>query len=252
MRFKGERPRGGKIRYGLLGLVFLAGILSALGSIPITSVPPAEIDDQNIVKLKEQTAQLEKEVEELQKALVTEDVPEFRESYARDINLKQARIEHNNNYLEEVKKTRAGASCFTADMRVLTEGGAKPIGEIQVGDRVLSVDDDGRRVAAEVLRTYADRNRHYYLINGGIKVTGLHRFFTDKGWKRAEELARGDRIQNASGAFEEIGSIDWVPADNLAVYNLTISEHHNFFVSTDGKSGYLVHNSGGGGGGGGK
>lgn len=248
MQSKVEHCWGTTFRWGVLALVFLAGIISALGSMPITSIPPAQIDDKSVKQLQEQTDQLEKDLNAVKQDLARETDPDARAMISNLLTEKQQLLEHNKTYLENVKRVRAGGTCFPADMRVMTESGAKPIGEIQIGDKVLSVDADGRRVAAEVLKTYADRNRHYYLINGSIKVTGRHRFFTDKGWKPAKELTRGDRIQNASGVFEEIAAIEWVPADDLAVFNLTIAENHNFFVSPDGQNGYLVHNTSGGGG----
>jgi hypothetical protein len=155
----------------------------------------------------------------------------------------------------ELKELRAKAAkamqsetggCFPADMWVLTEDGAKPIAQIKVGDRVLSFSEGGQQVPADVLKTYTDRNYHYFLINDKIKVTALHRFFTSGGWKRARELRIGDRIKLNGGAFEKIVSIEWY-AENLYVYNLTISKNHNFYISPDGKSGYLVHNTPGAG-----
>jgi hypothetical protein len=141
-------------------------------------------------------------------------------------------------------------TCFPADMLVLTEEGARSIAEIKVGDRVLSINASGEQVPSEVLKTYAAQNYHYFLINHKIKATALHRFHTRDGWKRTHELEVGDLIQLNSGDFDEIISIALF-SDNLNVYNLTISKNHNFFISTDGKSGYLVHNTAGGGGGGG-
>ena len=141
-------------------------------------------------------------------------------------------------------------TCFSGDMLVLTEEGAKSIADIRVGDRVLSMNASGEQVPAEVLKTYADQNYHYFFINNKIKVTALHRFYTSNGWKKAHELEIGDLIQLNSGDFEKILSLEFFK-ENLDVYNLTISKNHNFYISPDGKSGYLVHNTPGGDGGGG-
>ena len=141
-------------------------------------------------------------------------------------------------------------TCFSGDMLVLTEEGAKSIADIRVGDRVLSMNASGEQVPAEVLKTYADQNYHYFFINNKIKATALHRFYTSNGWKKAHELEIGDLIQLNSGDFEKILSLEFFK-ENLDVYNLTISKNHNFYISPDGKSGYLVHNTPGGDGGGG-
>ena len=130
-------------------------------------------------------------------------------------------------------------------MRVLTEKGSKLITDIKVGDKVLTVDESGKKVISEVLETYAARNYHYFLINNHIKATALHPFRTETGWKKTEDLETRDRIQTSDGSYQQIFSIKWKEAD-LEVYNLHIKKNHNFFVSTDGKNGYLVHNTPGG------
>jgi intein/homing endonuclease len=132
-------------------------------------------------------------------------------------------------------------------MKVITADGPRPIKDLKVGDRVLTMDEGGRQGYNPVLKTYKDKNNHYYLINGKIKVTALHRFATADGWKKARELKVGDRIRTAEGTLEAVVSTELVAAD-LKVYNLTVAENHNFFVAPDGATGYLVHNTGGGGG----
>ncbi len=145
---------------------------------------------------------------------------------------------------EAIKKIDTSA-CFTADMFVITPNGSKPIAMVQIGDKVLSVNDEGIQVEADVLKTLASTNHHYFLINNQIKVTAMHRFFTKKGWKTAQDLYIGDLIQTTANVFEKIDTIKFFEAD-LDVYNLTISKNHNFFISPNGKTGFLVHNSAGG------
>ena len=178
-----------------------------------------------------------------EKVLIAARITKYKESLASA----QAVQERQLKELQELRaKAQKEASCFPADMLVLTTNGAKSIGDIKVGDRVLSVDAAGQQVASDVLKTYADRNNHYYLINGKIKVTAFHRFLTDAGWKRARELEVGDRMQTAGGSYEEIATLERFTVE-LDVYNLTITSNHNFFISADGKNGYLVHNTSGGG-----
>ena len=135
--------------------------------------------------------------------------------------------------------------CFTTDTLVLMESGFKRIADIKAGDRLRTLDPAGNLTVSTVAKHYVFTNNHYYLINGNIKVTALHRFYTLKGWIRARDLKKGDRIQMSDGSFEEIISKERFSAD-LAVYNLGIADNHNFFVSSDGKKGYLVHNCEGG------
>jgi intein/homing endonuclease len=78
-------------------------------------------------------------------------------------------------------------------------------------------------------------------LNGKIKATGGESFYTPDGWKRAHDLKVGDRIHTLSGEAEEIVSKEQITA-NLRVYNIRVNRNHNFFVSPDGETGYLVHN----------
>jgi hypothetical protein len=133
--------------------------------------------------------------------------------------------------------------CFTPDTLVLMESGYKRIADIKAGDRVLSVDSKGNRAVNEVVRHYIRTNNHYYSINGTIKVTARHLFYTSDGDKRVQDLQAGDRIRMSDGTFEAIVSKERIAGD-LTVYNLDVAENDNFFVSSDGARGYLVHNCG--------
>jgi hypothetical protein len=138
-------------------------------------------------------------------------------------------------------------SCFPADMRVaLADGRTESIARIKKGDLLLTYNEEtGTLTKSPVVGTLEAVEDHHYLFNGRIKVTAMHRIFTDKGWKRAQDIDTGDKIRTADGRFEEIGAIDFVPGD-LEVYNLEVLRNHNFFVSPDGNNAYLVHNYGGG------
>jgi hypothetical protein len=128
----------------------------------------------------------------------------------------------------------------------LADGRTESIARIKKGDLLLTYNEEtGTLTKSPVVGTLEAVENHHYLFNGRIKVTAMHRIFTDKGWKRAEDINRGDKIWMADGRFEEIVAIDFVPGD-LAVYNLEVLENHNFFVSPDGSDAYLVHNYGGG------
>ena len=175
----------------------------------------------------------------------------FRVSERRTIRKARENIEVLNaeigSYRNEVDSRAKAEGCFTADTKILTEKGHKRIADIKAGDRVLTVDPEGNPATNRVVKTLIFNNNHYYFINEKIKVTAQHRFYTGEGWTKTQDLKIGDKIQLSSGAFEEIISKERFPAD-LTVYNLHIADNHNFFVSADGKNGYLVHNCGGGGG----
>lgn len=152
----------------------------------------------------------------------------------------------------------SGSGCFTAETLVGIPGGQKPIGEIQVGDTVISFDDKGALHEAKVLKVHEHDNEPVvrYFLWGGDHVDA-----TPNHW-----------VLNQFNAFVEIGTLgadDCVvdAADHLrpivnrenlgnhTVYNLTVEGRHTFIAN-----GIRVHNaglgaqimgSGGGGGGGG-
>ncbi|MBE9486839.1 MAG: hypothetical protein IMY82_06685 [Chloroflexi bacterium] len=161
-------------------------------------------------------------------------------------NIELLRAERDE-YRNEIEIRAKAEGCFTAETKILTEKGHKRIADIKAGDRVLTVDPEGNPATNRVVKTLIFNNNHYYFINEKIKVTAQHRFYTGDGWTKTQDLKIGDKVQLSGGAFEEIISKERFPAD-LTVYNLHIADNHNFFVSADGKNGYLVHNCGNGGG----
>lgn len=136
--------------------------------------------------------------------------------------------------------------CFTADTLVLTKHGAKRIADVAPGDKILTYNSQGEVSTSQVSEALRFKNDHYFMVNKQIKVTKMHRFFTKDGWKRVRDLQIGDVLQKSDGTFEAVFSKELVRID-ISVYNLEIKNDHNFFVSSNGKSGYLVHNCGGGG-----
>jgi cell division protein FtsB len=243
----GRKEGGARVRQaarvGVVALVFLFGLVSIIGSGGMSKLaaPNPEVE-----KLSKRIDGLRQEQETLQKKIrATTDLrstPAMQQKI-RDI---EAEIEGLGQKIDSL--TSKNASCFTADMQVLTENGPRPIAQLQVGDRVLTSDEQGNRSCNPVLKTLVDGNNHYYLINDRVKVTALHRFATADGWKKARELKVGDRLKTADGGYEELVSKQLVGMD-LEVYNLTVADNHNFYVTPGGQGAYLVHNSGGGGGG---
>jgi hypothetical protein len=155
-------------------------------------------------------------------------------------------VKKKSEYRKKSLQATTQPSCFPADMQVaLADGRTESIARIKKGDLLLTYNEEtGTLTKSPVVGTLEAVENHHYLFNGRIKVTAMHRIFTDKGWKRAKDIAMGDKIRTADGRFAEIVTIDFVPGD-LEVYNLEVLKNHNFFVSPDGKGAYLVHNYGG-------
>ncbi len=126
--------------------------------------------------------------------------------------------------------------CFLAGAQVETTGGLKAIEDVQVGDEVLGVTEDGELSYGRVTRTYRVIQYEYYLINGAIEVTGAHPFQVGSSWVNAEELVVGDVLSGMGGAripVETIENIDF----GVRAYNLEVEGTHTFFID-----GILVHN----------
>ena len=142
-------------------------------------------------------------------------------------------------------------SCFPEETQVLLANNEyKPISAIKVGDSVLTYDIGKDAITSSpVKQIFISDNNHYYMINGKIQATAYERLLTSKGWKKIRDLEIGETVFNGN-FYEPVTSVDLKEVD-LTVYNLNIESSHNFFVSLDGESPLLVHNSGGGGGGGG-
>jgi hypothetical protein len=136
--------------------------------------------------------------------------------------------------------------CFTPDTGVAVRGASRPIGSVSAGDEVMVAEEAGGRIGYRpVLNTFRFTEDHYFLLNGEIRATALHRFLTEEGWVRAKDLREGMKLKTADGwTVLRTKKLIEVP---IEVFNLEVAEEHVFFVSAGGER-YLVHNTGGGGG----
>jgi hypothetical protein len=162
------------------------------------------------------------------------------------LTAERARLEAAAKTAKEMAASTA-IGCFTPDTGVLTSSGPVPIAAVKPG-QVLTVYDESNRILASkpVVEVYRFRQDHYYILNGEIRVTGMHRFLTEDGWVCVKDLKIETKLKTATG-WKELEKIELVMAA-LGVVNLQVEEHHDFFVVA-GADQYLVHNTGGGGGG---
>jgi hypothetical protein len=233
--------------FAAVAAVFVFGILGTVASVSAPSTKSSnKFAEVHYLRTQQQSAMAKVNSAKSQ----AEHDQAVKELQAVETQLAKAEQEFQAAQEEDHGKASAPAqetaSCFPAEMKVLTAEGARSIRDIRVGDRVLTADERGEKSFQPVLKTLADRNNHYYLINNAIKVTALHRIATAEGWKKAQDLKVGDRIRVEDGGLVAVESIERVGKD-LPVYNLTVAENHNFYVTPDGQGGYLVHNCGGGG-----
>jgi hypothetical protein len=126
--------------------------------------------------------------------------------------------------------------CFLAGTQIATFNSTEPIENIKVGDRVKSYDlNKGRTVESVVTKIYTKQADHYYIINGKIKVTAEHPFYTNGGWVKVKDLKKGMMLFNGSEQVP-ITTIERID-EPVEVYNLKVNKYHNYFAE-----GILVHN----------
>lgn len=134
-------------------------------------------------------------------------------------------------------------SCFAAGTNVCTLTGPRPIETVKIGDRVLSQDiatgELGyQSVQATTIRTCSELLK-IEIEGESIVTTAGHPFWVlGRGWVVAKNLEAGHLLHGLNGA-QRIQKVE--PHRSLEVYNLVVSETHNYCV---GARNLLVHDNG--------
>lgn len=130
--------------------------------------------------------------------------------------------------------------CFTKGTKVKTPLGYATIESLKKGDLVKSYDTKVEaKVDSEVTETFLHENHDGYLvINGNIKTTSNHPFYSNGDWVDAGELSVGDKILHVDGLEHTVESIENYD-DTIDVYNIEVDGNHNYYAEN-----YLVHNKG--------
>ncbi|MFC4075636.1 polymorphic toxin-type HINT domain-containing protein [Salinithrix halophila] len=126
--------------------------------------------------------------------------------------------------------------CFVAGTKVITDDGEKPIEEIKVGDKVLSKDEKtGKKSYKKVTRLYRRHVNTLYEVHAGgekIQTTAEHPFWVQgKGWVKAKDLQKGDRLQAADGRQVRVDRVVQRKTKPIKVYNFEVEDYHTYFVS---------------------
>ncbi|UHA73729.1 polymorphic toxin-type HINT domain-containing protein [Paenibacillus sp. 481] len=146
---------------------------------------------------------------------------------------------------KKAQKAKTGCNCFVAGTMVLTDEGEKNIEDIEVGDKVLSKNEEtGEQAYKEVTHLYRNDKEIIYELTVGdqvIETTDNHPFWVEgKGWVLAADLHAGDKLQQSNGNILTIDKINIVKHDEMVkVYNFTVADFHTYFVSD---LGIWVHN----------
>jgi len=137
------------------------------------------------------------------------------------------------------------AILYFAKVKFLTNEGEKNIEDIEVGDIVLSKNEEtGEQAYKEVTAIHRNEKDTTYKLSVGnqtIETTDNHPFWVDgKGWVLAVNLKVGDKLVQSNGNHLEIDNIEIVHHDEkVKVYNFTVDDFHTYFVSD---LGIWVHN----------
>ncbi|MDO3413390.1 polymorphic toxin-type HINT domain-containing protein, partial [Saccharibacillus sp. CPCC 101409] len=142
------------------------------------------------------------------------------------------------------KSVAKACNCFTAKTKVKTDKGDKEIKDVQVGDKVLSQNENtGEEAYKQVTATFNHEADEIYNIHVGgqvIESTYNHPFWVvGKGWVFVKDLKPGDLLEQSDGKTLEVGSIE-IQQRQATVYNMTVDGFHTYFVSG---LGIWVHNS---------
>ncbi len=145
-----------------------------------------------------------------------------------------------------LKKWFGKCNSFTAETKVHTENGLKPISEVKVGDKVLSYDERTETTSYQPVMAVIQGEQRYQIISitldsgESIETTAEHPFYIKgKGWNPANSLKVGQALQLHNGTTVVVKEVD-TSVRVERVYNLTVANTHNYFVGGDG---VLVHNA---------
>lgn len=134
-------------------------------------------------------------------------------------------------------------SCFPAGVQVVTEDGAQPIEQIQVGDRVLSQHPQTGELSFKVVLATTERVPSQVLsisIEGQPLLTTLGHplWVANRGWRMAKRIQVGDQLHGLDGAVT-VDGIEQPPGLHKA-YNLVVDGHNTYFA---GAARVLVHDN---------
>ena len=152
-------------------------------------------------------------------------------------------------------KDPAPASCpvgsyrsFTAQtLVVMGDGSLEPIGEVEVGDQVLSYDPGSDRRSVETVTAvwvHDDPVVSLTLDDGTVvETTVSHPWWvaSERAYLRSDHLQAGDQLLVADGSTVTVTGLSG-SSGRQPVFNLSVTGPHTFYVA---EIGILVHNDGG-------
>ena len=128
-----------------------------------------------------------------------------------------------------------GKACFSGDTLVWTSEGDKKIKDMQIGDRVMSINIEKDIIEPREITKLVNHKEEEILVittkDDTIKVTGSHPFYEKKKGKvNARTLEVGDELMDDKFGLHKITKIE-TKAFNDTVYEIVVDSTHNYFIS---------------------
>ncbi len=127
---------------------------------------------------------------------------------------------------------------------MLTEHGLKPIDQVEIGERVWSVDTEAGTVELRpVTNVFESQASEIAVVSIGsecVRCTPDHPFWVEgRGWVEARDLYDGCLVRTSQGLVDQVVHVE-LRAEPTIVYNLEVEGGHTYFV---GHHAVLVHNA---------
>ena len=136
-----------------------------------------------------------------------------------------------------------GLACFTGDTLIHSEHGLLPIKDLQVGDKVWSLDKNGIEELKPIVKTFnheVDTIYHIETEKDIIESSWSHPFYViDKGEILAKDLSIQDKLLSKDRKKMNIIKYSVNKTHDTTVYEIGVQDNHNYFV---GENGVLVYN----------
>lgn len=100
--------------------------------------------------------------------------------------------------------------CFTADTKVLTHNGMKPIIELLKDDKVLTKNGWQRQIGLRKTKLNANLVEIVFKDGTRVRCTPEHLFLTKKGWKSAKNLTQNIKIQSSLTVSRSILMVGYI------------------------------------------
>lgn len=137
----------------------------------------------------------------------------------------------------------ANSLCFEGSTKVYCKDSFKQIKYINIGDSVWSFNVKSNRnelkIVTDISNSISNDIIFIKVLSDTIKSTSEHLFFVNHTWIKASMIKKGDSLFTAENKYYIVEENPIKDTNRIKVYNITVAENHNYYVS---HTGILVHN----------